>query len=61
MTEKGNRPECKLTVGAELRVKLHDGRIVDATVRAMVDDGETLQAGSAHEETALLKASQVVD
>jgi len=47
-------------VGNKLKIKLHDGRIVDAAVRAIVDDGQMLQVDFGNEETALVKASQVV-
>jgi hypothetical protein len=48
-------------VGDQLKVKLLDGRIVDATVRAIVDYRSKLQVDFGHEETALVKPSQVVD
>lgn len=48
-------------VGDKLKIKLHDGRIVDATVRAIVEEGSKLQVDYGHEETALVKPSQVVD
>jgi hypothetical protein len=44
-------------IGDKLKVKLHDGRIVDATVRALVNDGEKLQVDFGHEETALVNVS----
>jgi len=53
-------PEQTYKVGDKLQVKLHDGRIVDPTVRAIVDDGEKLQVDFGHEETALAKLSQVL-
>jgi hypothetical protein len=34
---------------------------VNATVRAIVDEGEKLQIDFGHEETALVKTSQIVD
>jgi hypothetical protein len=58
---KNNKPDREFAVGDKLRVRLHDGRTVDATVRAIVDDGEKLQVDFGHEETALVKVSQVVD
>lgn len=58
---KKNKPNREFTVGDRLQAKLHDGRVVDATVRAIVDDGEKLQIDFGHEETALIKTSQVVD
>jgi hypothetical protein len=56
-----SKPDRGFTVGEKLKVKLHDGRIVDATVRAIVDDGEKLQIDFGHEETALVKVGQIVD
>lgn len=47
-------------VGDKLKTELHDGRIVDATVRTSVDDGGKLQVDFGNEETALVKASQVL-
>jgi hypothetical protein len=58
---KNNKPDREFAVGDKLRVRLHDGRTVDATVRAIVDDGEKLQVDFGHEETAMVKVSQVVD
>jgi molybdopterin-binding protein len=48
-------------LSAKLKVKRHDGRIVDAAVRAIVHEGKHLQIDFGHEETALVKASQIVD
>jgi hypothetical protein len=47
-------PEGGYKVGDTIKVKLHDGRKVDATVRAVVQqDGETkLNIDYGHEETA---------
>jgi hypothetical protein len=53
-----DKQDCEFAVGDKLKIELHDGRIVDATVRAIVDDGEGLQVDFAHEETALVKVSQ---
>lgn len=58
---KKDKPDREFAVGDKLQVKLHDGRIVDATVRAIVDDGEKLQIDFGHEETALVKVSHVID
>jgi hypothetical protein len=58
--EKDER-DREFAVGDKLKVKLHDGRIVEATVRAIVEDGSKLQVDFGHEETALVKVSQVVD
>jgi molybdopterin-binding protein len=58
---KKDKPEREFVVGEKLKVKLHDGRIVDAIVRAIVDAGDKLQIDFGHEETALVKANQIVD
>jgi hypothetical protein len=61
---KKEKPEREagraFAVGDKIEVKLHDGRVVDATVRAIVDDGDKLQIDFGHNET-LVKASQIVD
>ena len=56
-----NKPDRSYDVGDQLKVKLHDGRTVDATVWAVVDDGDKLQVDFGHEETALAQASQIVN
>ena len=61
LVAKTDKPDRDFSVGDKLRIRLHDGRIVDATVRAIVDEGEKLQIDFGHEETALVKTSQVVD
>jgi hypothetical protein len=58
---KTDKPDRDFSFGDKLQAKLHNGRIVDATVRAIVDDGEKLQIDFGNEETALVKTSQVVD
>jgi hypothetical protein len=60
MTNK-NHPDREFAVGDKFKVTLHDGRIVDATVRAIVDDGGKLQVDFGHEEAAMGEPSQVVD
>jgi hypothetical protein len=59
---KKEEPDRELHVGDAVRVKLHDGRIVDATIRALIEESEKLQlrVDYGHEETALIKLSQVV-
>jgi len=59
-TKQRPNPPHEHHVGDKLQVKLHDGRVVDATVRAIVDGGEKLHVDFGHEETALVKVSQVV-
>jgi molybdopterin-binding protein len=58
--EVSHKLNREFAVGDKVQVKLYDGRIVDATVRAVVDEGEKLQVDFGHEQTALVKASQVV-
>jgi ABC-type transporter MlaC component len=57
--QDGNKPYA---VGDEVRVELNDGRVTDATVRAVVNnDGEQkLQVDYGHEETALIGLWQIV-
>jgi hypothetical protein len=58
--EEGNEGKS-FAVGDTVKVKLNDGRVVDATVRALVNDGEQkLQVDFGHEETALIGSWQVV-
>jgi len=47
-----NKPDRSYDVGDQLKVKLHDGRTVDATVWAVVDDGDKLQVDFGHEDGA---------
>jgi hypothetical protein len=49
-------------VGDAVKVKLHDGKVVVATIRALIEEGEKvqLQVDYGHEETALIKLRQVV-
>jgi hypothetical protein len=48
-------------VGSKLKVKLNDGSIVDATVRALGNDGEhKLQIDYGHKKTALIQMWQVL-
>lgn len=49
-------------VGDRIRVNLHTGRIVDATVKAVIDrtDGQRLQVDFGKDETALIHLWQVV-
>jgi hypothetical protein len=59
---KKEEPDSEFHVGDAVKVKLHDGRIVDTTIRALIEEGEKvqLQVDYGHEETALIKLSQVV-
>ena len=50
-------------VGDQIKAKLHDGRRVDATIRAVFQqDGETkLNIDYGHEETATIEVWQVLE
>jgi hypothetical protein len=49
-------------VSDKLKVKLHDGRIVDATIRAVFhqDDETKLNIDYGHEETASIELWQII-
>jgi transcription antitermination factor NusG len=50
------KPDRHFKVGDEIRVKLSTGQMVDATVRAVIEDtdGVQLQVDFGHDETALI-------
>jgi hypothetical protein len=50
-------------VGDQIKAKLHDGRKVDATIRAVFEqDGETkLNIDYGHEETGTIGLGQIVE
>jgi hypothetical protein len=51
----------KFKVGQTVKIKLNDGRLVDAIIRALVNDGEQkLQVDYGHEQTTLISLWQVV-
>ena len=54
------RPQPK--VGDPVRVSMHGGKIVDAVIKAIIErtDGLHYQVDFGNEQTALLRASQVV-
>ena len=56
------KPDRQLNVGDKIRVNLHQGRIVDATIRAIIDrtDRKHYQVDFGHEQTALIQAWQIV-
>jgi hypothetical protein len=64
MPSKKKPPNSKPTyrVGDRVRVNMHRGRIVDGTVKAVVDhtDGPRLQVDFGNDETALIYLWQVV-
>jgi hypothetical protein len=57
------KPEREFRVGEKVRVNLHAGKIVDATIRAIIPqtDGLRLQVDFRFEQTALIHMWQVVD
>jgi hypothetical protein len=50
-------------VGDRIRVNLHTGRIVEATIKAVINrtDGPRLQVDFGKDETALIRSWQVVE
>jgi hypothetical protein len=50
-------------VGDRIRANLHTGRIVEATIKAVIDrtDGPRLQVDFGKDETALIRSWQVVE
>jgi len=56
-------PEKKYKIGDRVKVSLPLGRIVDATIRAVIDrtDGVHFQVDFGHEQTALIHEKQVVE
>jgi hypothetical protein len=61
--KKAANPEQDYTVGDRLKVNLHTGRIVEATVKAVIErtDGKRLQVDFGKDETALVHLWQVVE
>ena len=55
-----NNPE-QFHVGDKLKVKLYDGRVVDATIRAVVEELGKLRIDFGNEETAVVDESQIMD
>ena len=55
--------EASCAVGDRLKVNLHTGRIVDATVKAVIEHtgGKRLQVDFGKDETALVHLWQVVE
>jgi len=55
--------ESSYAVGDHVKVNLHTGRVVDATVKAVVEhtDGKRLQVDFGKDETALVHLWQVVE
>ena len=65
MPSKRKPPKSEPTFGTGDRVKvnLHTGRIVDATIKAVIErtDGKRLQVDFGKEETAFIHLWQVVE
>jgi hypothetical protein len=59
---EGDQSGKTFAVGDHLKVKLNDGRMVDAAARAVVQDEDEikLQVDYGHEETALIGLWQIV-
>ena len=55
--------ESSYAVGDRVKINLHTGRIVDATVKAVIErtDGKRLQVDFGKDETALIHLWQVVE
>ena len=55
--------DSSYAVGDHVKVNLYTGRIVDATVKAVIDhtDGKRLQVDFGKDETALIHLWQVVE
>jgi tRNA A58 N-methylase Trm61 len=60
--EKADENLSEFRVGDRVKVNLHTGRIVDATVKAVIErtDGKRLQVDFEKDETALVHLWQVV-
>lgn len=59
---KKDKRDRHFNVGETIKVNLHTGRIVDATVKAVIEttDGVRLQVDFGKDETALVYAWQIV-
>ena len=61
--DKTERNINDFTVGDHVKVNMHRGRIVDATIKAIIEstDGKRLQVDFGKDETALVHLWQVVE
>jgi tartrate dehydratase beta subunit/fumarate hydratase class I family protein len=61
--EKADENLSEFKVGDRVKLNLHTGRIVDATVKAVIErtDGKRLQVDFGKDETALVYLWQVVE
>jgi hypothetical protein len=48
-------------VGDSIKANLHNGKVDDATIRAIIDGGEKLQVDFGKHETALVQKWQIVE
>jgi hypothetical protein len=62
-SDKSNERVNVFAVGDRIRVNLHTGRIVEATIKAVINrtDGPRLQVDFGKDETALIRSWQVVE
>ena len=51
------------TVGDRIRANLHTGRIVEATIKAVINrtDGQRLQVDFGKDDTALIRSWQIIE
>jgi hypothetical protein len=61
MMEK-NKPDKHPTVGDKVKVNMHAGKFVDATIKAIIDstDGVKYQVDFGLDQTALVREWQIV-
>jgi hypothetical protein len=61
--DKSNERVNVFAVGDRIRVNLHTGRIVEATIKAVINrtDGQRLQVDFGKDETALIRSWQVIE
>ena len=61
--EKADDNLREFVVGDRVKVKLRTGRLVDATIKAIIDrtDGQRLQVDFGKDETALIHLWQVIE
>jgi hypothetical protein len=62
-SDKSNERVNVFAVGDRIKINLHTGRIVEATIKAVINrtDGPRLQVDFGKDETALIRSWQVVE
>jgi Mechanosensitive ion channel, beta-domain len=58
------KPERQLSIGDRVKINLHSGRLVDATIKAVVidpDGGTRYQVDFDQDRTAFIRSWQVVE